>query len=536
MTNINSIQNLHLLLSHRELYGKARSIDDILDRPISIDLLCLLSILAFENNEEKRFRAWAASSLALHSFQGANDASIMRDHSVFGRIQIYECWKHLLARASILEIGEQNRVELASTLHELFACINDRESDGDPHQHLVKSGIHFARDDPLFKLYRAQKIFLDGQHLESYVAAFEQQHSFGLESYLGVVFEIVMRYRSMRQVERFDPLALDDWIVDLHEMHRDLKIDFELLRRIMNTISFTLDEGIAFAATTINDASNFELFRNRPFLKLSETCFLPIEGKLLEELLFDNLLHRLHSASGRDIKFYAKLGYDFELYVQGLIKSFCASDTRIAYEFIPEFTYGKSKARSPDAMVRCEQDQTLLAFEVKSARYLDSILTTENAPEAFADSVEKLMDKPWKQIHEAIGRIFGEHRPAKFTDGLRFLFVAITMNEIPHSLQEHNIEVQGNDVTHCFHSFGIHTLELLLSTAGLSGEYTMYDMLLNAFHVRHQISTRTCIIRFMRKHNGPSPLFINIRDEAIRRHTISLSRHRKEFERSADAS
>lgn len=447
----------------------------------------------------------------------------MRDHAVFGRIQIYECWKHLLSRAGVLEGGKQNRVELANMLHELFALINDRESTGDPHQHLVKSGIHFARDDPLFKLYRAQKMFLDGQHLASDVEAFEQQHGFDLDSYLGVVFEIVLRCRSMRHVERFDPLTLEDWSVDLHGMHRDLKIDFELLKTIMNSISFTLDEGMAFAVSTAGDASNFELFRNRPFLRLSETCFLPVEGKLVEELLFDNLLHRLHSASGREIKFYTRLGYEFELYVQRLIKKFCASSAGVAYEFIPEFTYGKSEARSPDAMVRCERDQTLLAFEVKSARYLDSILTTENTPEAFSDSVAKLMDKPWKQMHDALDRIFGDHRPPEFTDGLRFLFIAVTMNEIPHSLQDHKIEVQGRDVTHCFHSFGVHTLELLLSTGDISSEYTLYDILLNAFHLRHQISTRTCIFRFMRKINTPSPFFIRIRDEVWHRHTASLS-------------
>jgi len=525
MINLDSIQNLHLLLSHRNLYGTARSIDDILDRPISADLLCLLSILAFDNGEEKQFRSWATSSLAVFAHQPANEADNMRTRSVFGRIQIFECWKQLLARSGTLEIGKQNRIELARTLHELFACINDPEDDGDPHQHLVKAGIHFARDDYLFKLYRAQKIFLDGQHLAPYVTAFEQQHGFELESYLGVIFEIVMRCHLKRRVERFDPVHLDGWYVDLNEMHRDMEIDLKLLRTIMNAIAFTLDEGIAFAGGDGDIVANFELFRSRPFLKLSETCFLPIEGKLVEELLFDNLLHRLHFASGRDIQFHTELGYDFERYTQSLIEDFCASSTGIAYECIPEFTYGKAKARSPDAMVRCEQDQTLLAFEVKSARYLDSILTTENAPEAIADSFNKLRDKPWKQVHDAIERIVGEHRHAKLTERLRYLFVAVTMNEIPHSLQDYRIQVRGRDVSHCFHSFGIHTLELLLIAASLSSEYTLYDMLLNAFHARNRISTRTAIIRFLRAHDGSSPFFTKIRDHAIRRHRASLDRY-----------
>lgn len=535
MITIESIQNLHLLLSHRNLYGTARSIDDILDRPISADLLCMLSILAFENNEENRFRSWAASSLAVFANQPANEVDNMRTRSVFGRLQIFECWKQLLARAGTLQIGRQNRIELAGTLHELFARINDHEDDGDPHQHLIKAGIHFSRDDYLFKLYRAQKIFLDGQHLAPYVAEFERQHGFELESYLGVIFAIIVRCHLKRRVGRFDPFDLDGWCVDLDEMHRDMEIDLELLRKIMNAIAFTLDEGIASAGGTVDSAANFELFRSRPFLKLSETCFLPIEGKLVEELLFDNLLHRLHFASGRDIQFHTELGYDFERYTQSLIEDFCASSSGIAYECIPEFTYGKGNARSPDAMVRCEQNKTLLAFEVKSARYLDSILTTDNAPEAVADSFNKLRDKPWKQVHDAIGRIVGEHRHAKLTDGLRYLFVAITMNEIPHSLQDYRVQIDGHDVSHCFHSFGIHTLELLLMAASLSSEYTLYDMLLNAFQVRHRISTRTAVIRFLRAHGGSSPFFTKIRDDAIRRHRASLNRHLNESGGSAES-
>lgn len=186
-------------------------------------------------------------------------------------------------------------------------------------------------------------------------------------------------------------------------------------------------------------------------------------------------------------------------------------------------------------MVRCEQNQTLLVFEVKSARYLDSILTTKNAPEAVSDSFKKLRETPWKQMHDAIERIVGEHQHTKLTEGLSYLFVAITMNEIPHSLQDYRIQVNGRDVSHCFHSFGIHTLELLLIAASLSSEYTLYDMLCNAFDVRHRISTRTAVIRFSRAHDSSSPFFTKIRDDAIRRCRASLDRHLNESGGSAEA-
>lgn len=510
-----SIQNLHVLLSHRTFYGTSRSVDSILNRPISQELLCMLSILAFESSEEKRFRSWAASSLPVSSEHRAKHADEMNTRFIFGRIQIFDCWKQVLARAGTLTSEKQNRVELAGTLHELLALLNDRTEDEDIHHYLVKSAIHTARDDYHFKLYRAQKIFVDGKNIAPYVTAFEEQQGFKLETYLEVIVAIATRCNSKRREKRFDPLDLDGWYVDLNEMHKDMKIELGLLSTIMNSVAFTLDEGIAFAAGTVNDTANFNLFRSRPFLKLSETCFLPIEGKLVEELLFDNLFHRLHFASGLGVQFFTDVGRDFERYTQNLIADFCTSGTRITYEYIPEFSYGKSSALSPDAMVRCEQNKSVIVFEVKSARYLDRILTSKNDPQAVVDSLEKLKYKPWEQMHDAIETIVAERRHDRLEEGFSFLFVAVTMNEIPHSLQDYTINIHGQDRSYCFYSFGIHALELLLTAASLSDKYTLYDILRNAFNERHRISNRTAFLRFLDGKFLSSPFYINIRRDVI---------------------
>ncbi|MCX7220485.1 MAG: hypothetical protein NTY70_16610, partial [Burkholderiales bacterium] len=172
---------------------------------------------------------------------------------------------------------------------------------------------------------------------------------------------------------------------------------------------------------------------------------------------------------------------------------------------------------SPDAMVRCDADKTVVAFEVKSARYLDSVLTSEDAPQVVSDSFEKLRYKPWAQVYDAIARIVGEKRHGRLTEGLSYLFVVVTMNEIPHSLQDYEINIHGTDSSDCFYSFGIHSLELLLSAASASKKYSLYDILLNAFSLRHKISNRTTFIRFLRRDGGVSEFDKQIRMEAINR-------------------
>ncbi|WP_186106575.1 hypothetical protein [Burkholderia gladioli] len=511
MQTFDSIQNINLLISHRATYGTSRTINDILLGPVCRDLLCLLSVLSFANDEEKRFRTWSQSSLPVARKQTDNPKN--NECIVFGRLQIFECWKQLLVRAGTLQVAKQNRTELASVLHELFAKINDQKNEGDHHQFLAKSSIQFARDDYVYKLYRAQKVFLDGAHVAPHVAAFEKKNGFTVKMYLHVIFAIIIRCHSMRQVTSFDPENIDKWLIDLNHVSSDLKIDLSTLKRILSELSFTVDD----VSSDEKDYYSFQLFRNRPFLQLSDTCFLPIEGRLVEELLFDNLLHRLHQAAGIGMQFYADFGHDFEFYAQGLIEKFCSASNGISYEYISEFKFGKSNSLSPDAMVRCEANKTVVAFEVKAARYLDSILASEDTPQVVADSFEKLRFKPWKQVYGAIERIVGEGRHDRLTEGLRYLFVAVTMNEIPHSLQDYKIKIHGVDRSHCFYSFGIHSLELLLIAASASKKYSLYDILCNAFHFRHKISNRTTFIRFWRREKGESEFDKQIRAEAINR-------------------
>ncbi|WP_407713137.1 hypothetical protein ACJJWD_13190 [Comamonas testosteroni] len=514
MPTLDSIQNIHLLISHRTTYATSRTISDILSGPISRDLICLLSVLSFKNGEERRFRNWSRFRLPAASKQTDNKEN--KESVVFGRLQIFECWKQLLVRASTLQVAKQNRTELAGVLHELFAKINDQENEGNPRQFIAKASIQFARDDYIYKLYRAQKVFLDGMHVAPHVAAFEKKNGFTVKMYLHVIFMIISRCYSMRRVSYFGPENIDKWFIDLKQVSSDLKIDLVMLKKIMSEIAFTIDDGLALASDEKDEAS-FQLFRSRPFLQLSDTCFLPIEGRLVEELLFDNLLHRLHQAAGIGTQFYADLGHDFEGYAQGLIEKFCSTNNTISYEYIPEFKFGKSNSLSPDAMVRCDAEKSVVAFEVKSARYLDSVLTSKDASEVVADSFEKLRFKPWEQVHNAIERIVYEKRHSRLTEDLRYLFVVVTMNEIPHSLQDYVINIQGADRSYCFYSFGIHSLELLLIAANASKEYSLYDILRNAFGVRHKISNRTTFIRMRDREGGESEFEKQIRMEAVSR-------------------
>lgn len=480
--------NKNILLSHKEYYGKPGSADEIIKNKVSKETLSQLSILSFMSNEEKKFRRFFLGDSSGKKSDFSNDF-------IYGRIQIFECWKLILSskNADRWAGNSMSASDSLSMLHQLFAHINDYEVHEDVETYLVKNSIQTSRDDFKFKLYRAHKIFVSGNNIASYVSAYERNAGFSVEAYINVIYAIVFRIWVKRNTEEFRVLKFSEWVVDLRQFSRDTGVELSLLTSIMESVSFDLREGAEFSVSALNNLNDFSLFRNKPFLRLSPTEFLPVEGRLVEELVFDNLFHKVHLHSGKSKGFMKDFGADFESYVQELCRDACALKGDGLYEYIPEFEYGKPIAKSPDAMILCPKNKSLLAIEVKSARYLDTIVTNDNQIEALDESLHKLLFKPWKQVYGSINKIVREDHHPKITQSNLYSFASITMNEIPLSFIDHRFIIGDEDVSHSFYSLGIHTFELLLLIMTQSHDYTIYDALLHAYHERFKINERVSI-------------------------------------------
>jgi hypothetical protein len=514
MPDFKQIENIYVLLSHRKYYGAPRTPDEILGSNVNLETLSQLSILSYSSSEERRFRKWAKSNRPPSVNQLAN----VNDNHIYGRAQLLECWKIILINANRPQAPKEKSVCALSILHELLLHINDYKVREGHHQYFIKSAIIHSRDDFKYKLYRAHKIFVGGVSIARHVQIFQEKSGFRVEDYINIIYMIIARYFTKRNIEQFEIASFSDWKIDLLEASRGTGIDLQILIAVMKSISFNLKEGAEFSNSTIDEPSNHCLFRDKPFLRLSDTEYLPIEGKFVEELLFDNLFHKVHLASGKAKEFLDDFGADFERYVQDLCKDACALEKTGLYEYIPEFKYGKSQSKSPDAMILCSNDRTLLALEVKASRYLDSILSSDKRDDAIEKSFNSLRYRPWKQAHTALHRIVLEKRHPKITEGLSCLFVSVTMNEIPLSLEDHKITVNSRDISYCFYSLGIHTLELLLSDAIVQNDFTLYDILRNAYNKRHNISTKTFLLRFYRNQGDLSALDVVVAKFVTEKH------------------
>lgn len=516
--NVGGFANVNILLSHKEYYGRPAEAEEILKNKVSKETLLQLSVLSFLPNEEKKFRRWHSLNLA----GGKGDFS---DLFIYDRVQILECWKLILASENADRWAEKSTSasESLSVLHQLLTHINDYDVNEYPESYLVKQAIQHARDDFKFKLYRAHKIFVSGKKIASYVSAYEKDAGFSIEAYINVIYAIIARIWVKRNSEVFSVLKFSEWVIDLRQFSRDTGVELGLLTSIMESVSFDLREGAEFSVSALGNLNDHSLFRNKPFLRLSPTEFIPVEGRLVEELVFDNLFHKVHLHSGRSKGFLDAFGTDFERYVQELCEDACALKGTDLYEYIPEFSYGKSNSKSPDAMILCPKNKTLIALEVKATRYLDVILTGDNQKEAIDKSLEKLLFKPWQQVNESVHRIVREKRHPKITEGIACLFVSITMNEIPLSHVEPKIIISGVDVSYCFYSISIHSFELLLLIlTQQSHNYTIYDALRHAYEERHKdndrVSIKTTLLRIYKHYNGLGLLDSAVREFITKKH------------------
>jgi hypothetical protein len=169
-------------------------------------------------------------------------------------------------------------------------------------------------------------------------------------------------------------------------------------------------------------------------------------------------------------------------------------------------------------MVFCSRNNSLLWIEAKSARYLDTVLSTEDNPEAIEKSFHKLKYAPWEQTHLAVQKILGADAHPQITRAMSHACLVVSMIDIPLSLFDHGVAVNGTDVSHAFHSLGVGAFELLLVAADAAKEYTLVDILGGAHRQRHRITAKTFILRLMKSADGESSLFRRLQERAADRH------------------
>ncbi|MDY7829453.1 hypothetical protein UXA55_07585 [Aeromonas caviae] len=522
MPNIKKIANAGILLSHNKFYGASRSFNKILGRSCRKKLLLRLSILSYEHHEEPLFREWSIKALCKNKKQ----QKYAKEHSIFSRLQCWRLWTVIFNEWEHNKNSQSHRHE-NEVLHEVFAKLNDKAYDAkdDTQQAFIKAIVSQGRDNRVSKLRRAQHILCSNSPLTTFINKFEQHLGTSLALYLNIIYFMIEHWHKMIVLQRTTKnIELDKWAISAEWLSHQLNISEETVLLVLNEISFTIPEGREFSKTAILKPNEFTLYRERPLLEIENNKFIPVEGKLFEESLFETIFHKIHHANNNSIDFFNAFGFEFEKYAQSYAMRF--SQDLSQYKTIEEFPFKAGKDRnlkSPDFMLKIQKENCIVVFEVKSARPLYNSLTTENTPQYVADSLEKLQYKPWEQTFKSLSKIVKHDAHPDFNKNIQYIIVSVTMNNYPMTLQENIIKSKsGNDISAFFYSIDIETFEVLMRAARLSSSYSIRDILFWCYEKRHEMSEKTTIVRYIKTmlKNGVTEdnVYTSVLNEALTAH------------------
>lgn len=490
MKDIRQIENLQILLSHKKNYQKPRGIKDILKNNIGESIFCWMSVLSYRHDEEMKFRIWSLNNL-YSSRDKVNEASVA---AIYSRRTLWRLWKAILEEAQVRNLKTIPDYTALGVLHEACAAINDlNDTDADEAtQYLAKLSIASYRDNVLMKLCRAQATFLQGDELKEYIAKFEAIIGAKVDFYVHFLFGLIERFHHSRS-NNIDPRK--GWGVDLQLESKRLNVPAPTLIKLMAAISFSVEEGVAFSRQRASNTNDFSLFRDKPFLRLSDEIYLPIEGRLVEELIFENLFHKIDLANNKDPEFKKAFGGAFEKYIQNISKLFCSLSTKTKYNYIEEFSFGKPLHKSPDLFLKAKECDAILVVECKSARYLDSVVSMSGNLDAVKKTIKKLVVDPIQQSMKSVSKIIEKKAHPDISADKTYCFVCVTMNDIPVLLEPVVFEKLGVGASSDCYSFNIETYELLLA-AGIELEgVTLNEILADAGGILGRGSIKTALAR-----------------------------------------
>jgi hypothetical protein len=503
--DIKDMANAEFLLTHKDFYKTKESIGEILDDNVNETTLTLLSSLSFKHHQAKAFKQWSISKLA----KSNAEKKLLENYTPYGRLQIWTCWKHYLSNFNTASPARSAQYNLA-TLHRTFCKIND--SDGEhqhPQQFFLTTTTALSRDNCEFQFIRAKRIFLENAILAPYIADFEDHYKIKLIDYLNIIFLIVNNFHLKDDVDylALAPVDLKHWIFDIDDVCATIAINRQTLVDVLDQISSSLAEGQAFAKNTINEQTNFTLFRNRPFIKLSPTQYLPIEGKLVEDLLFNNLYYKIKDLYPGKSKFMDDFGIAFEQYAVSL-SNIAFSEKKEQYKIIPEFPFGKPRMMSPDLMIDCPEENAVTVIEIKSARVLDRVFSTERDDVAVDNSFQKTKARPLLQAFSRIQDIVQRKAHPGLTETKLYQFLAVTMNDFPLILE--NIVFTGpleEDISSSLFSMNIEAYEVLLKIISCDYDFTLNCILAGYNQHKKRMSIKTYLSKIFTHNKLKSSTF-----------------------------
>ncbi|MBE7214710.1 hypothetical protein MK852_13650 [Shewanella benthica] len=495
MVDLKKLENFGLLMSYKALNNNESNLIKLLDNSIDELDLVLLSIASYHEDESSKLMGWIFNSLAKNKKQRAKCKNYTHATARSERLVV---WENILKNKEITR-RKSYKKSLDYICNLLMTSNDNFNRDFTFESELSSISVMQYRDNYSMQFIRAIEIFLMNSRLNSYVELFKSTYGVEVKDYIYVVYCTVIRFFKFKKIDYFRPYQIEQWKL-LVEDPIFRKIDRIIVKRVLDTISNDIESYCDDLKNKKSSVRDFSVFCNKPLLKLKNEEYIPLDGKLLEDLIFNNLFYKFLDMQNNN-GFMSDFGFAFEDYVCKLVNESCSY--RETYTYIPEFEfrYNKNQNKSHDAIIYNESKDSALAIEVKSSRFLNSMLVSEDNNCSFDKTVNKLLIRPWEQMMKSLTGIMKSNAEPRFSERTTFFFLCVTMNDIPMYPLEITLNQEGRDITKYFFSMNIEAFEIFMEILSVESEYCFGSVLLGYLEHKKVMSIKTYLSR-IREHNN----------------------------------
>lgn len=434
--------NFQIMATYKDLFGKEPVLlSDFLPKTVNSGFLVALSMISCKTAKLKSgggnddpFVQWAMERLPLTK----EGRKFLSRSVINNRPSNLVLWVELLNRPiKKLDLKSFKRDNYLGLLLQSLLIINgnERELDDIP-LHLVNKGLHKYQDNMTCQFYRSSEIFINDPTMQKYAEEFKRKCGVSLKDFI-YISHITANIASQKGESKTG----GGWVITSKSIEEKLVKDTQgygfgsdLIKKVLDLVSFEQQECQAYAKSDAYKEQDFNFFNNKPLLKIDEDTFLPVDDKFVQNLVFNNLFHRVKAACSDKQAFMRDFGFAFERYVDVHVKYICDNSTSFDYSHIGEFKFGEPEKASSDSYIHYNDERLgslTLVFEVKSAKILDAVKRLEGDREAVERSIRKLSLSPFKQQIKVTSEIVESGENPQLTKDNIFYFVSVSFDDFP---------------------------------------------------------------------------------------------------------
>lgn len=441
------MENVYILADYQKIFEEALpDISDVLGNEVSAGMLATLSILSWKNRTPE-INEWVQKNITL------TPAGIVaaRDSFFLKRSSCFLLWKYLIKNLCEYNLNSEGKKdEHYERIIRCLTILNKEERNReDMNGYLMNNGFDFYRDNYYWQINRAMRSFVHEKRMNVYISDFQKYYNIKLTDYIGLHSYLTRRFNhGASQLASVRPSV---WVVDLDILAKTTRLNSKELNKIMSISSFSIDEFLSKESDFENEDIWYKFLRRYPYFRLSEKKYIPINGKLAENLLYNELFHKIKQAVPEPTSFMRDYGHCFEGYISKLVQLTCRKSKYFNYKYLPEYKYGPNKhKRSSDAYIyfydEVKDIDVVIVIEAKAKRIREQAKITNPKRIDIQQSINRTINEPLNQALGVTCDIIKNNNNKVLTKEKLYYFMSVSMDGYTGIFGDYDLSLNQNHI------------------------------------------------------------------------------------------